>query len=148
MPPSPIYRPVLPIVRHRGEPCYESVSPSKGIQNPFRLLVHVDIIILLSLTALVCAVYYGYTATISTLFVTAYPFLSETEIGLCYLAIGGGMAIGSVCNGKLLDWEFRRLSEKNRSRQSEENDPERLKVPGSKQNVPLHFPIEQVCTTY
>ncbi|KNZ75019.1 Quinidine resistance protein 2 [Termitomyces sp. J132] len=141
--PSLIYRPVIPIIRKRGESCYESVSPKKGMQNPFRLLMYVDIIMLLVLTALVCAVYYGYIATISTLFVTAYPFLSETEIGLCYLAIGGGMVIGSICNGKLLDWQFRKFSEKVGGRYPAENGPEPVRVPGGKQNVPLHFPIEQ-----
>ncbi|KAG6885262.1 hypothetical protein C0993_003952 [Termitomyces sp. T159_Od127] len=141
--PSSTYRPVIPIIRHTGEPCHESVSPTKGMQNPLRLMVHVDIIILLALTGLVCAVYYGYIATISTLFVTAYPFLSETAIGLCYLAVGGGMAIGSICHGKLLDWEFRNYSEKVRLRQSAEKSPEPFKTPGSKQNIPLHFPIEQ-----
>lgn len=37
---------------------------------------------------IIYSVFYGVTATISTLFEEAYPFLSETDIGLCFLAIG------------------------------------------------------------
>lgn len=110
VPPSIIHRPIIPIIKTSGEPCFDSVPTTKTPRNPFLLLAHVDITILLGLNAIVCAVYYGFIATISTLFVVAYPHLSETEIGLCYLGIGGGMAIGSSLNGKMLDWEYGRIS--------------------------------------
>jgi predicted MFS family arabinose efflux permease len=74
--------------------------------------MNADIIVLLVLNAIVCAIYYGFIASLSTLFTAAYPFLNSTKIGLCYLGIGGGMTIGSWANGRYLDWEFRRLSER------------------------------------
>ena len=40
------------------------------------------------------------------LFQQAYPYLSESDIGLCFLAIGGGMIMGSAVVGKLLDRDY------------------------------------------
>jgi predicted MFS family arabinose efflux permease len=53
------------------------------------------------------AVFYGINTSISVLFSAAYPFLNEAKIGLCFLAIGGGMAIGSITMGPVLDWKYR-----------------------------------------
>ncbi|KAF9460102.1 major facilitator superfamily domain-containing protein [Collybia nuda] len=109
--PSLIYRPVIPIIRPKGNLPETQELPKPSLPwNPFRLLIHFDIIILLGLNAIICAVFYGFTATTSTLFEATYPFLNETTIGLCFLAIGGGMAIGSVVNGRFLDWEYRRIT--------------------------------------
>lgn len=64
---------------------------------------------LLVFNGIVYSVYYAVTASISTLFVDIYPFLNDITIGLCYLAIGVGTALGSVGIGKLLDWDFQRM---------------------------------------
>jgi len=127
------------MIKPKGEPCYDSIPSAKPSRNPFRLLAHTDIIILLFLNAIVCAVFYAFTATISTLFIVAYPYLSETEIGLCFLAIGGGMAIGSSLNGKILDWEYREFSKKLKVG-SQTVDEE----PSQKHHVSSNFPIEKV----
>ena len=74
--------------------------------------MNADILVLLMLNAIVCAIYYGFIASLSTLFTTAYPFLNSTTIGLCFLGGGGGMSIGSWGNGRYLDWEYRRVSKK------------------------------------
>ncbi|KAG6832159.1 hypothetical protein H0H92_004890 [Tricholoma furcatifolium] len=141
VPPPLIYRPVIPIIKTRGEPCYESRPERKKLQNPLRLLGHVDIIVLLVLNAIATAVYNAFTATISTLLASAYPFLSETEIGLCFLGIGGGMLVGGVGNGKMLDWEYRRLL--NKVKGTEEPTTDQPKEKPAKQTVPEDFPIEK-----
>jgi predicted MFS family arabinose efflux permease len=87
--------------------------------------------LLLILNAIVCAIYYGFITSLST-FTTAYPFLTSTTIGLCFLGIGGGMTIGSWGNGRYLDWEFRRVSK-------------RAQLFGNKGlEDPASFPFEQV----
>lgn len=134
--PPPLYRPIIPIIKPKGDPC-ELPKPNH-LWNPFRLLVNADIIVLLVLNAIVCAVFYSFTATISTLFEATYPFLNETTIGLCFLAIGGGMAIGSVVNGRFLDWEYRHIA-KARQRRPEKND-----TMASTAHNNDHFPIEKV----
>jgi hypothetical protein len=68
-----------------------------------------DIVLLLIFNGTFVAVYFGITASISTLFQDIYPFLNQTQIGLCYLTIGVGSILGSVISGKLLDWDFERV---------------------------------------
>ncbi|KAJ7162208.1 hypothetical protein C8R46DRAFT_1037463 [Mycena filopes] len=58
---------------------------------------------------MVYAVVYGVTASISSLFHDTYPWLSETKLGLCFLTVGGGMILGSLFCGKLLDWDYQRV---------------------------------------
>jgi predicted MFS family arabinose efflux permease len=94
--------------------------------------MNADILLLLITNSIFCAIYYGFIASLSTLFATAYPFLNTTTIGLCYLGIGGGMTIGSWINGMYLDWEFRRVSQ--RARLPEEKESEDL----------ASFPLEKV----
>ncbi|RDB28706.1 Quinidine resistance protein 1 [Hypsizygus marmoreus] len=140
--PSALYRPVIPIIKHRGEPDLDSIPRTRVSYNPFRLLVHTDIIILLGLNAIVCAVYNSFTATTSTLFTSAYPFLSETKIGLCFLAIGGGMAIGSTLNGKFLDWEYRRIREQLKQEVAITSEGEKSTQPQNTSSIE-DFPIEK-----
>ena len=45
-------------------------------------------------------------ATIATVFETVYPQLTETDIGLCYLSMGGGSLMSVIVSGKLLDWQY------------------------------------------
>ena len=78
---------------------------AKVFRNPFRLFLQPDILLLLILSAIGFAVSFGINASISSLFSAAYPFLNETQIGLCYLANGGGMIMASSVTGRLLDWE-------------------------------------------
>ncbi|KAJ4486629.1 major facilitator superfamily domain-containing protein [Lentinula edodes] len=104
----------------------------KPFKNPFGILLHnPDITLILFFNGTVNAVYYAVTATISTLFASAYPQLGETEVGLCFLAIGGGMFLGSLTSGKVLDWEFGRIQkelvkEKGREKGIERGEGEEL----------------------
>ncbi|ESK88355.1 major facilitator superfamily [Moniliophthora roreri MCA 2997] len=114
----PIYlRPVIPILGRRkkqatGAAQDQALPPKKAFKNPFALLKHLDITILLIFNGWIVAVYYAVTATISTVFASAYPFLNETDIGLCFLSIGGGMLAGSVLSGQFLDSEYHRFLRK------------------------------------
>ncbi|KIK59871.1 hypothetical protein GYMLUDRAFT_169012 [Collybiopsis luxurians FD-317 M1] len=109
--PSPIYRPWIPIIgrNHASATSDYPTPPRKKFKNPLLLFKNLDIVMLLLFNGIVYAVYYAVTASISSLFADIYPFLNDTTIGLCYLAIGVGTAVGSAGTGKLLDWDFRRL---------------------------------------
>ncbi|KAJ6511751.1 major facilitator superfamily domain-containing protein [Mycena vulgaris] len=111
--PPAIYYPVVPIIgRHTAKsPAAEGVPAAlaKKFQNPLLILLHVDIALLLIVNGVVYSVFYGVTASISTVFHGAYPQLNETDLGLCFLAVGGGMVIGSLFCGKVLDWEYQRV---------------------------------------
>ena len=109
IPPPKGYRPVIPVLgRIAEDPDHTTRPPHRGFANPLLLFLYPDVTLILLFNALVYAEFYAVTATISTLFQTTYPFLSETATGLCFLAIGGGMMFGGVANGELLDFEYRR----------------------------------------
>jgi hypothetical protein len=55
---------------------------------------------------------YAVLSSTSSLFAGIYPYLSETELGLCYLSIGGGMFAGSLFSGKLMDRDYRTIKNK------------------------------------
>ncbi|KAJ7627150.1 MFS general substrate transporter [Roridomyces roridus] len=133
-PPSPLSRPLLPLIgRSHARTPPPPNRPRKPFQNPLRLLLNLDILLLLTFNGLVCAVFYGVTASISTILSDQYPELNETELGLCFLAIGGGMLFGSMTSGRILDWDYQRV--KRRFLVSRGGDMEKAQYDG--------FPIEQ-----
>jgi len=123
IPPPPLYRPLIPIIGRTSAVSDAKKPPPKPFKNPFRLFTYPDILILLIFNALLYSVFYGVTASISSLFSDVYPFLNQTDIGLCFLAIGGGMIFGSMFTGKLLDRDYAAIQRK--TAKSREVDPER-----------------------
>ncbi|KAJ7090824.1 MFS general substrate transporter [Mycena belliarum] len=111
IPPPAIYNPVLPIVgRQPKDPSAERpVGARKTFQNPLLLFLHVDVALLLLINGVVYSVFYGVTASISSVFHNTYPQLNETELGLCFLTLGSGMVVGSLFCGKVLDWDYQRV---------------------------------------
>jgi hypothetical protein len=104
-----LYQPVIPVIGHFSYPTDRHSPKVKVPRNPFRLFLNLDIDLLLCVSAIACALFYGVIATMSTLLEDTYPFLNETTIGFCFLAIGGGMIFGSSINGRILDLEYRRF---------------------------------------
>ncbi|KAF7325602.1 MFS domain-containing protein [Mycena kentingensis (nom. inval.)] len=140
--PGPISRPLLPLIgrgRQKALPQTNLAHPRQPFQNPLRLLLNVDILLLLLFNGVICAVFYGVNASVSTNFHTAYPQLSETQLGLCFLSIGGGMLLGSATSGKLLDWDYQRVKRSliAKSQQLENGNGHSIDVEGDS------FPIEE-----
>ncbi|KAJ3733048.1 MFS general substrate transporter [Lentinula guzmanii] len=107
--PSPIYRPWIHIIRRQSDVATDYYKPPKRkFRNPLLLFKNLDIVMLLLFNGIVYSVFYAVTASISSLFAEIYPFLNDTTIGICYLAIGLGTAVGSAGTGKVLDWDFQR----------------------------------------
>jgi hypothetical protein len=113
IPAPPLNRALIPIIgRSKQQASDAERPPRRGFQNPFTLFLYPDISILLVLNGIIYAILYGVTASISVLFQSAYPFLTETDIGLCFLGMGGGMLLATLTNGRLLDREYRIVREK------------------------------------
>ncbi|KAL1743184.1 major facilitator superfamily domain-containing protein [Schizophyllum fasciatum] len=115
-----VYSPVIRVVgrgQHKAEksdgtkPAPQPSVPAKKkhIRNPLPLFLNPAVSLALTFTAIIYAVWYCVTATISSSFAEKYPFLSETDVGLCYLPIGSGMLISSAVHGRVLDAEYRRM---------------------------------------
>ncbi|KAJ7597602.1 major facilitator superfamily domain-containing protein [Mycena floridula] len=107
--PPRIYRPLVQVIGRNAIQKSSPTLPKSRFRNPFLLLKNLDIVILLFVNGVVAAVFFGVVASISTIFHETYPQLSETELGLCFLTVGGGMIFGSTLSGKLLDWDFQRV---------------------------------------
>ncbi|PCH33997.1 MFS general substrate transporter [Wolfiporia cocos MD-104 SS10] len=112
IPPPRGYTPLIPVIgRHRSNNALQdpSTRPARRrFNNPLVLFLYPDITLLLVFNAVVYAVFYGVTTSISVLFQSTYPYLTETEVGLCFLAIGGGMLVGGIITGRVIDYEYRR----------------------------------------
>lgn len=136
--PPPIYRPVFPIIGHgrRNVTSHTAtIQPVSGFRNPFRLLFNIDILILLAANGIICSIYNGVIATISTLLGPVYPFLNETKIGLCFLGIGGGMIIGSSVTGRVLDREYQTFKRKQEIKSS--SNPVNTQAESREDNFPI-----------
>ncbi|KAL4241760.1 MFS transporter superfamily protein [Abortiporus biennis] len=112
IPPPRFYRPPFSMIDRSREVSSTERPPHKRFVNPLRLFFYPDVALMLIFNATLYAVFYGVTASISILFKEVYPFLSETDIGLVFLAFGGGMVLGSAASGRVCDWEYRRLKNK------------------------------------
>ena len=105
-------RPLIPLLGRKAQDVSLDRPPKKAIPNPFKLFTHPDILILLSINGIIYSVLYAVTTTIANLFQAAYPTLTETDIGLCFLSVGGGTAIATISTGKMLDHQFRKTKER------------------------------------
>ena len=140
VPPPKAYTPLIPIIGPKAhEPNYSSRGSHRGFANPLLLFLYPDVTLLLLFNGVVYSEFYAVTATISTLFQTAYPFLDQTDIGLCFLGIGGGMLVGGIVIGKLLDADYQRSKRKTLRRL--EQDPEKNFATDdvTKENFPIEY---------
>ena len=135
-----LYQPVIPIIGRQVSqgPTVARKVTAKVFQNPFRLFLQPDIMLLLAINAIVFAIFYGINASISSLFSAAYPCLNETTIGLCYLAAGGGMFMATSIMGCLLDWEYKTFRKRAETRTTA------LELTAADITKEDFFPLEQV----
>jgi len=106
-----LYQPVIPIISRRTVPVQGTSVPRKVPRNPFVLFKNLQVVNTLVIAALINGVMYAIIAPISSIFEEVYPFLNQTKIGLCFLAVGCGMLIGSVVTGRILDWEYQKFKQ-------------------------------------
>ncbi|KAF8960020.1 MFS general substrate transporter [Flammula alnicola] len=87
------------------QPDHPSVTPKTNTpRNPFRLFLNPDVVLMLAINGIMFTVFYG----------VCVPFLSQTTVGFCFLAIGGGTVVGSCLSGRILDFEYQRFKKKAR----------------------------------
>ncbi|KAF9446558.1 MFS general substrate transporter [Macrolepiota fuliginosa MF-IS2] len=144
-----LYIPIIPIVGRGIRSAQGLAGPlpnkPKKFQNPFLMFTKYDIVLLLILNGTSFSVFFGVVTSLSTLFEETYPFLDEVRIGLCFLAMGGGMAVGTSLIGKFLDWRYRVEKRQFLARLSQAGDLEkRLEMEDVKDVEKLSdFPIER-----
>lgn len=104
------------IAKRRGEPLPPAADPGRFKRMPnllasFIYLTHPDIFFLLMFNAFQYAMFYCVLTSTPDLFTSMYG-LSEMQIGVCYLALSFGCVLGSVGNGRVLDYSFSRVVRK------------------------------------
>ncbi|KAI0018938.1 major facilitator superfamily domain-containing protein [Xylariomycetidae sp. FL0641] len=105
-----LHSPLITVVgRHTRSRTVPSQSAKKQSINPFVLFTYPDVLITLLFTGVIYSVTYSIMATTSTALSYAYPWLSTTLLGICYLPTGFGMCVGSFVTGKILDREYTRI---------------------------------------
>lgn len=119
--------------------------------NPFTFFREPDIIFMLLANGLVYALFVTIQATTSLLLQAAYPYLTQTEVGVCFLPLGAGSVVGSVFTGKFLDWQYKKDRNKwevgrRRMRMEQHNNESdkgavEVDAPWSKEEE-LTFPLE------
>lgn len=147
-----IYIPILPIIGRKARSTHHPTSSpqntpqQKKFQNPLLLFTKYNILLLLILNAMSYSVFFGVVTSLSTLFEEAYPFLDEARIGLCFLGIGGSMALGTTAIGKCLDWRYQVERRQLRERLTQSGELEkRLSLEEVKDVDKLpEFPLERV----
>jgi hypothetical protein len=123
-----VYRPLVPLIGRQTprqgnltNATHRSSIKARVPKNPLRIFLNPDIIVLLWISAVPFAVFYGFIAPFPVLLQHSYPFLSEADIGLCFLSIGAGTIVGSIVMGKILDKEYARFN-RNETGLNWEND--------------------------
>ncbi|KAG8960376.1 hypothetical protein FRC05_006960 [Tulasnella sp. 425] len=141
--------PLFPLVRRQKKPSSLNASdahqrPETTKVNPFLLFKEPDVIFILAANGLVYGLVVGIQASSSLLFQRAYPSLSLSEIGLCFLPLGVGCLISSLVTGKFLDWQYKRdrRSWETRKKRERQEAGEKVDAPWSKEDE-LTFPIER-----
>lgn len=111
--PPPYMQPPLPLLTRRKTDTSICTTSTASSVTFLRALVPTflkepDVIAILASNACAFALFQALLASISPILLKGYPFLGQTTIGLCFLPIGMGAALGSVLTGRIADAEFRR----------------------------------------
>ncbi|GAA5986152.1 hypothetical protein JCM11641_004728 [Rhodosporidiobolus odoratus] len=122
--------------------------PRKGWKDvkpfaPIKMFREKDVLLTLTFNSVCYTLFYCVTTSTGSTFKATYG-LNETELGLCFLANGGGCLIASFLNGPRMTADYRAVArqvEKKRRAEgltAEEEEAERIKD----QNDLSSFPIE------
>lgn len=99
-----------------------------------RIIFYPDTALILWLCAIPYMVWYCIQTSIPIIYGARYGF-NDLQVGLCFLAGGGGVIVGGWIAGRLMDWSFRRTSAK-------------AGFGGGKADIDIaHFPIEKARST-
>ncbi|KAL7621470.1 hypothetical protein AAE478_008793 [Parahypoxylon ruwenzoriense] len=115
------------------------------VTGPFRILISKHAAPIIVFLAIYYAVWQMSITAMSTLFEDRYG-LSETHIGLTFMANGVGSTVGTLVNGKILDIDYRRVKVKHEARATETNIAtcrDGLANPDDDAKSEDHFPLEK-----
>lgn len=80
--------------------------------NPLKtvhIIMEKDMAVVLFFNALIYTTFYDMMASIPELFSDIYHF-NDLQVGLCYIPFGAGCALASFINGKMLDYNYKKIA--------------------------------------
>lgn len=80
--------------------------------NPLKtvhIIMEKDMAVVLFYNALIYTAFYDLVASIPELFREIYSY-NDLQIGLCYIPFGAGCALASYINGKMLDYNYKKIA--------------------------------------
>lgn len=119
--------------RRRGRLDEEKIAAIKSANGPrkkmnfltpFIYFTQPDVFFVLWFNSLVYTCFYCFMASTTKQYSIHYPFLSELEIGVCYMAMGVGTISGSFIRGRILDRDYRVEYKKFKERSPDKPDTE------------------------
>ena len=132
-------QPISLIGIHRSAGISSQRPARKPFKNPLLMFAYPEIFVLLIFNGTLYAVMYGVIASLSIIFEKVYPYLNQTEIGLCFIPMGLGMLVGSLLSGRAMDSYYRKIKDdliRTRTDSGKRVDPEAIEKDPS-------FPIEK-----
>jgi len=82
--------------------------------NPLKtiyIIMEKDMALILFYNAIIYTIWYDIISSLPQLFQQIYGF-NDLQIGLCYIPFGAGCAVNSFINGKILDWNYKKVARK------------------------------------
>jgi MFS family permease len=125
--------PIQWLARRRGRLDEEKIAAIKeangprkkmNFLTPFIYLTEPDVFLVLWFNGVVYTVFYCFMTSTTKQFSIRYPFLSELEIGACFLCMGVGTISGSFIRGRILDHDYRVISKKFKEQHPDKPDSE------------------------
>jgi predicted MFS family arabinose efflux permease len=112
------------------------------VTGPFRILVSKQAASIIIFLAIYYAVWQMSITAMSSLFEKRYG-LSETQIGLTFIANGAGSMIGTLVTGRILDIDYRRVKTKHGAQSALSDVETGNGLTRSRTNPEDHFPLEK-----
>ncbi|KAG1314032.1 hypothetical protein G6F64_001782 [Rhizopus arrhizus] len=98
------------------------IRPRMNFLKPFSYLLQPDVFTVLLYNGLHYAAYYCFLSSTTKQFSIHYPYLSELEIGLCFLCQGSGTIIGSFTRGQMLDRDYKKTKDQFKQKHPDKPD--------------------------
>ncbi|KKY17196.1 putative mfs multidrug [Phaeomoniella chlamydospora] len=126
----------------KSAPKQLSATKHIDVTRPFRILVSKQAAPIIVFLAVYYAVWQMSITAMSTLFKDRYG-LSETEVGLTFIANGAGSMIGTLVTGKILDISYRRAKAKYATQSTQTGLETGHDISRTTGKPDDHFPLEK-----
>jgi MFS family permease len=150
LPSNPMGKYPLFIYQKVTDTKWDAVSAKKQLSarkhidlaGPFRILFSKQAAPIIVFLAIYYAIWQMNITAMSTLFKQCYG-LSETQIGLTFIANGAGSMTGTLVTGKILDLDYRRIKSKHETQSTQSSPNNGHGISRDTANYDDHFPLEQ-----